>query len=96
MIHPVNLENLSKEFYVSIGMLVWDGTEVEESTDIPEPPEVNRIIIRSIENGNYNDIRREVLRLERNQRKNTSELTTYKKAIKSEIGAKSGEVFQTR
>lgn len=96
MIHPESFNKISKEFYVSIGMLVWNDTGEEELTDIAEIPEINRIIIRSIHNGNYNDIRREVLKLERIQRSNTSELTLYKKAIKSDITAKSGEVFQTR
>jgi hypothetical protein len=91
MIHPEHWQRLSSEFSVSVGILIWDG-EITEEDDTPMP-EINRLIIREIERGNYNAIRRKFLRLERTARRNTSELTLYKKAIKSDIRTKSDEVF---
>ena len=91
MIHPENWERLSSEFSVSVGILIWDGEITEE--DARPLPEINRLIIREIERGNYNETRRKFLRLERTARSNTSELTLYKKAIKSDIRTKSDEVF---
>ena len=91
MIHPENWERLSSEFSVSVGILIWDG-EITEEDDTPMP-EINRLIIREIARGNYNAIRRKFLRLERTARRNTSELTLYKKAIKSDIRTKSDKVF---
>jgi len=91
MIHAEHWERLSSEFSVSVGILIWDGEITEEDT---RPlPEINRLIIREIERGNYNETRRKFLRLERTARRNTSELTLYKKAIKSDIRTKSDEVF---
>ena len=92
MIHPENWERLSKEFCVSVGMLIWDGNQ-EGTEELPHPPKIHGLILRGITEGNYGNIRREVLRLERTLRTNTSELTLYKKAIKSDIRAKSNEVF---
>lgn len=91
MIHPENWSKVCNEFSVSIGMLVWDG-EITEEDDTPMP-EINRLIIREIGRGSYNETRRRFLRLERAARRNTSELTLYKKAIKSDIRTKSEEVF---
>ena len=92
MIHPENWERLSKEFCVSVGMLIWDGNK-EGTEELPGIPPIHGLILRGITEGNYGNIRREVLRLERTLRPNTSELTLYKKAIKSDIRAKSNEVF---
>jgi hypothetical protein len=96
MIHPENWERLSREFSVSVGMLVWNGnTEGIGGLPALPPalPPIHGLILRGITEGNYDNIRREVLRLERTLRTNTSELTLYKKAIKSDIRAKSNEVF---
>ena len=95
MIHPENWERLSKEFCVSVGMLIWDGNQegMESGSAEPVIPKIHGLILRTITEGNYGNIRREVLRLERTLRTNTSELTIYKKAIKSDIRAKSDEVF---
>lgn len=92
MIHPENWEKISKEFCVSIGMLIQDGTPLG-TEGFPVPHKLNKLILRGITEGNYSDIRREVLRLERMLRTNTRELTLYNKAIKSDITAKSREVF---
>ena len=92
MIHPENWERLSTEFCVSVGMLIWDGNQ-EGTEELPGIPPIHGLILRGITEGNYDNIRREVLRLERTLRTNTSELTLYKKAIKSDIRAKSNEVF---
>jgi len=91
MIHAEHWERLSSEFSVSVGMLIWDGEITEE--DNRPLPEINRLILREIGRGNYNETRRRFLRLERTARRDTSELTLYKKAIKSDIRTKSDEVF---
>jgi hypothetical protein len=83
MIHPEHWERLSNEFSVSVGMLIWDGKITEE--DNRPLPEINRLILREIGRGNYNETRRRFLRLERTARRDTSELTLYKKAIKTSL-----------
>ncbi len=75
---------ISDEFGTTVGMArgieVWDARSQKVTDDM----KCNEIIYHTIEDGSYQKVRREVLRLERIARKGIKELTIYKKAIKGD------------
>lgn len=87
---------ISEEFGTAVGMArgveMWDAS----SHKITDDMRCNELIYHTIEDGSYQKVRREVLRLERIARKGIKELTIYKKAIKgdSRTTTKSKEVLQ--
>jgi hypothetical protein len=86
---------ISEEFSISVGMArgieVWDARTQKVTDDM----RCNEIIYHTIEDGTYQKVRREVIRLERIARRGIKELTIYKKAIKgdSRINTKPKEVL---
>ena len=89
---------ISEEFGTAVGMArgieVWDS----KSHKITDDMRCNELIYGTIEDGSYQKVRREVLRLERIARKGIKELTIYKKAIKgdSRTTTKPTKVLQKR
>lgn len=75
---------ISDEFGTAVGMArgmeVWDAQRYK----VTDSMRVNEIISNSIEDGTYQKVRREVIRLERIARKGIKEITIYKKAIKQD------------
>ncbi len=84
----------SEEFGVAVGIArgieVWDA----QSHKLTDDMRCNELIYGTIEDGTYQKVRREVLRLEKVARRGIKELTIYKKAIKgdSRINTKSAKV----
>jgi hypothetical protein len=89
---------ISEEFGTTVGMArgveMWDASTHKITDDM----RCNELIYHTIEDGSYQKVRREVLRLERIARKGIKELTIYKKAIKgdSRTTTKSAKVLQNR
>ena len=89
---------ISEEFGTAVGMArgleMWDASTHKITDDM----RCNELIYHTIEDGSYQKVRREVLRLERIARKGIKELTIYKKAIKgdSRTTTKSAKVLQNR
>jgi hypothetical protein len=85
----------SEEFGTAVGMArgveIWDA----QSHKLTDDMRCNELIYGTIEEGTYQKVRREVLRLEKIARKGIKELTIYKKAIKgdSRTTTKSAKVF---
>ena len=75
---------ISEEFGTAVGMArgveMWDAS----SHKITDDMRCNELIYGTIEDGSYQKVRREVLRLERIARRGIKELTIYKKAIKGD------------
>lgn len=89
---------ISEEFGTAVGMArgleMWDASTHKITDDM----RCNELIYHTIEDGSYQKVRREVIRLERIARKGIKELTIYKKAIKgdSRTTTKSAKVLQNR
>ena len=87
---------ISEEFGTAVGMArgleIWDA----QSHKITDDMRCNELIYGTIEDGSYQKVRREVIRLEKIARKGIKELTIYKKAIKgdSRNTAKQSKVLQ--
>ena len=64
------------------GMEMWDASTHKITDDM----RCNELIYHTIEDGSYQQIRREVIRLEKIARKGIKELTIYKKAWKDTNG----------
>jgi len=84
----------SEEFGVAVGMArgleIWDA----QSHKLTDDMRCNELIYGTIEDGSYQKVRREVIRLEKVARRGIKELTIYKKAIKgdSRINTKPSKV----
>jgi len=89
---------ISEEFGTAVGMArgveMWDASTHKITDDM----RCNELIYHTIEDGSYQKVRREVIRLEKIARKGIKELTIYKKAIKgdSRTTTKSAKVLQNR
>jgi len=75
---------ISETFSTAVGMAkgleVWDAL----THKITDGMRCNELIYHTIEDGSYQKVRREVLRLEKIARRGIKELTIYKKAIKGD------------
>lgn len=96
MIRQDTYVRISEEFGTAVGMArgleMWDASTHKITNDM----RCNELIYHTIEDGSYQQIRREVLRLEKIARRGIKELTIYKKAIKgdSRTTTKPKEVLQ--
>jgi hypothetical protein len=96
MIRQDTYVRISEEFGTAVGMArgleMWDASTHKITDDM----RCNELIYHTIEDGSYQQIRREVLRLEKIARRGIKELTIYKKAIKgdSRTTTKPKEVLQ--
>lgn len=96
MIRQDTYVRISEEFGTAVGMArgleMWDASTHKITDDM----RCNELIYHTIEDGSYQQIRREVLRLEKIARRGIKELTIYKKAIKgdSRTTTKSTKVLQ--
>ena len=74
------------------GLELWDASTHKITDDM----RCNKIIYQTIQDGIYQPIRREVIRLEKKAKRNIKELTIYKKAIKgdSRTTTKSAKIYQ--
>ena len=84
MIRQDTYVRISEEFGTAVGMArgleMWDASTHKITDDM----RCNELIYHTIEDGSYQQIRREVLRLEKIARRGIKELTIYKKAIKGD------------
>jgi hypothetical protein len=84
MIRQDTYVRISEEFGTAVGMArgmeMWDASTHKITDDM----RCNELIYGTIEDGSYQQIRREVIRLEKIARKGIKELTIYKKAIKGD------------
>ena len=75
---------ISEEFGAAVGMArgieMWDASTHKITDDM----RCNELIYGTIEDGSYQKVRREVIRLEKTARRGIKELTIYKKAIKGD------------
>jgi hypothetical protein len=96
MIRQDTYVRISEEFGTAVGMArgleMWDASTHKITDDM----RCNELIYHTIEDGSYQQIRREVIRLEKIARRGIKELTIYKKAIKgdSRTTTKPKEVLQ--
>jgi hypothetical protein len=84
MIRQDTYIRISEEFGTAVGMArgmeMWDASTHKITDDM----RCNELIYGTIEDGSYQKVRREVIRLEKIARKGIKELTIYKKAIKGD------------
>jgi hypothetical protein len=84
MIRQDTYVRISEEFGTAVGMAkgmeMWDASTHKITDDM----RCNELIYHTIEDGSYQKVRREVIRLEKIARRGIKELTIYKKAIKGD------------
>ncbi len=84
MVRQDTYVRISEEFGTAVGMArgleMWDASTHKITDDM----RCNELIYGTIEDGSYQKVRREVIRLEKIARKGIKELTIYKKAIKGD------------